>query len=150
MKLPLGFPNAHDNLVCKLQKSLYGLKQASRNWFSKLSTVLSTHGFIPSKADYSLFSKFTCRGSVHVLVYVDDIIIIGDDSMSITTLKHLLHTSFHIKDLGLLKYFLGIELARSSKGLFLNQRKYILDLLEDTDLLGARPVAFPMARMENL
>lgn len=116
MRLPLGYPNATTNLVCKLRKSLYGLKQASRNWFSKLSTFLSTNGFISSKADYSLFSKFTLQGSVHVLVYVDDIIVTGNDSLGITNLKHLLHTNFQIKDLGHLKYFLGIELARSSKG----------------------------------
>lgn len=116
MRLPPGYPNATTNLVCKLRKYLYGLKQASRNWFSKLSTILFTNGFISSKADYSLFSKFTLQGSVHVLVYVDDIIVTGNDSLGITNLKHLLHTNFQIKDLGHLKYFLGIELARSSKG----------------------------------
>ncbi|XP_020255452.1 uncharacterized protein LOC109832512 [Asparagus officinalis] len=116
----------------------------SRNWFSKLSTALISHDFIPSKADYSLFSKFTKAGCIHVLVYVDDIIVTGDDSNGIIAIKRSLHSSFHIKDLGTLKYFLGIEIARSSQGIFLNQRKYVLDLLNDSGLLGARPVAFPM------
>ena len=104
MQPPPGYPNTPTNLVCKLRKSLYGLKQASRNWFSKLSIVLSTNVFISSKADYSLFSKFTLQGSIHVLVYVNDIIVTGNDSIGISNLKHLLHTNFQIKDLGHLKY----------------------------------------------
>ena len=91
-----------------------------------------------------MFSKFTSEGCVHVLIYVDDIVITGDDSTEISALKHSLHSSFHIKDLGPLKYFLGIEFARSSKGIFLNQRKYVLDLLHDTGFLGAKPAGFPM------
>lgn len=144
MQLPPGLSTTPPTLVCKLNKSLYGLKQASRNWFSKLSAALSAFGFLHSKADYSLFSKFSANGCVHVLVYVNDIVVTGDDAQAITLLKQFLNTRFHMKDLGTLKYFLGIEVARSAKGIFLNQRKYILDLLDDVGMLGTRLVDFPM------
>jgi hypothetical protein len=81
---------------------------------------------------------------VLLVVYVHDIIIIGDDSRGIARLKQFLQQRFHIKDLGKLRYFLGIEVARSWTGINLPQRKYVLDLLEETSLLGACPIEVPM------
>lgn len=78
------------------------------------------------------------------MVYVDDIIITGTDNEGISVIKHFLHRRFHLKDLGQLKYFLGIEVSRSKCGIFLSQRKYTLDILQDTGLSGAKPVCFPM------
>lgn len=77
-----------------------------------------------------------------ILVYVDDIVVTGDDETSIRELFTLLH--LHIQDLGKLKYFLGIEVARSSKGIFLSQRKYTLDILAETGMIGGRSVTFPI------
>ena len=71
------------------------------------------------------------------MVYVDDIVITGDDSGGIARLKQFLQQQFHTKDLGKLRYFLGIEVARSQTGINLSQRKYALDLLEETGLLGS-------------
>lgn len=79
-----------------------------------------------------------------VLIYVDDLIITGNNIDSINQLKKDLQHRFPVKDLGPLKYFLSIELATSSKGLFLNQRKYILDLLEETNMLHSKPIATPL------
>lgn len=79
-----------------------------------------------------------------VLVYVDDIIVTRNDIASINALKAFLNLKFYIKDLSALKYFLGIEVARSSRGIFLNQHKYALDILHESGHLGARPVDFPM------
>lgn len=144
MKIPPGFSSKGEERVCHLNKSLYGLKQASRNWFAKFSSALAEAGFTHSKANYSLF---ICTRGCHltiVLVYVDDIIITGDDPLSISILKKFLHSRFHIKDLGHLKYFLGIEVARSRKGIYLSQRKYTLDILSDLGHLGGRPCTFPM------
>ena len=79
-------------------------------------------------------------------VYVDDIVITGDDVEEIKKLKERLGRAFEVKDLGPLRYFLGIEIARSSKGIILSQRKYVLDLLAETGMLGCRPCGSPIDR----
>ncbi|KAK3030411.1 hypothetical protein RJ639_038939 [Escallonia herrerae] len=124
MKIPQGFSKQGENRVCRLQKSLYGLRQASRNWYHKFTQSLLVVGFIQSQSDHSLFT-FARKGSfLAVLIYVDDVIVTGTDLAKISWLKHYLDTKFHNKDLGKLKYFLGIEVARSSDGIVLSQRKY--------------------------
>lgn len=144
MKIPPGFSKQGEHRVCHLNKSIYGLKQASRNWFAKFSSALLDVGFSQSKADYSLFTLYQGSSFTVVLVYVDDIIITGNDPTSITELKRFLKSKFHIKDLGKLKYFLGIEVARSKQGIFLSQQKYALDILADLGTLGGRTCDFPM------
>ncbi|RVW20248.1 Retrovirus-related Pol polyprotein from transposon RE1 [Vitis vinifera] len=111
-------------LVAKGYTHLYGLKQASRQWYAKLSQALLSYGFVQ--------------------VYVDDVLLASDSILEIERLKTFLDAKFTIKDLGPPKYFLGLEVARSKTGISLCQRKYILDILEDTGLIGSKPVAFPM------
>ena len=116
--------------MCRLQKSLYGLHQASRYWYNKFTTFLLSIGYQHSNADYSLFTLSHPRGSfVAVLIYVDALIITGNDSNCISKLKEHLNAKFHIKDLGKLTYFLGIEVARSPADIVLSQRKYVLYIL---------------------
>ena len=135
MTLPPGYKGNSQlhKLVCKLIKSLYGLKQASRQWFSKFSSALLQHGFIQSKCDYSLFTKTTGSTFIALLVYVDDILLASNDPVSVTKLTAFLDDKFKLKDLGHAKYFLGLELARSAKGISLFQRKYTLDILSTED-----------------
>ncbi|CAN6676787.1 unnamed protein product [Malus baccata var. baccata] len=83
-------------------------------------------------------------GKLVVLIYVDDLIVTGDNIEEINSLKHALRVRFALKDLGTLKYFLGIEMATSQKGLFLNQRKYVLDLLKDADMVDCKPARTPL------
>ncbi|KAM1308167.1 hypothetical protein ACFX2H_010323 [Malus domestica] len=145
MKLPPGHPQSNEpNVVCKLHKAIYGLKQSPRAWYAKLSSVLISVGFKSSNADSSLFIRTRAVGTLVVLIYVDDLIITGDNTDEISTLKQSLRQRFAIKDLGILKYFLGIEVATSHKGLFLNQRKYVLDLLKDANMSDAKPTTTPL------
>ena len=141
MQIPQGYSvpsSTTETLVCKLQKSLYGLRQASRQWYSKFSTFLFTMGFTQSKSDYSLFFKGSGSTYVALLVYVDDIVITGASSEQIQLLKKALSDQFKLKDLGNLRHFLGLEIARSKSGIFISQRQYTLKLLEDMGLLGAK------------
>jgi len=137
-------------LVCKLHKSLYGLRQTPRQWFFKLATVLHDFGFKQSPLDHSLF-VYHC-GDVYLAlsVYVDDLVLTENDSHFCHMLKSYLHQCFKRKDLGSLKYFLGIEVARAPTGLFLCQRKYTLDILTETGMLGAKPSFFPMEQQHKL
>ncbi|GJX52001.1 ribonuclease H-like domain-containing protein [Tanacetum coccineum] len=144
MKPPQGYYASDCNKVCRLKKSLYGLKQAPRQWNAKLTCALVENGFSQSKSDYSLFTKSDNGVFLALLVYVDDIIITGNDTSEIEKFKEFLRTKFMIKDLGNLKYFLGIEVINTDKGICLNQRKYVLDLLTDYGMLACKPARTPM------
>lgn len=144
MQPPPGLHISDPSLVCRLDKFLYGLKQASRQWNAKLTEVLLSSGYVQSRSDYSLFTKSVGSGFTAILVYVDDLVITRTNMNEIDHMKQLLDTKFSIKDLGPLKYFLGLEIARSQKGINLSQRKYALDLLHDTSLLAAKPCTTSM------
>ena len=139
---PEGYDKAKPGQVYKLERSLYGLKQASRQWNVELTKFLLQQGFLQSKSDYSLFTKASAGHFTFILVYVDDLLIAGDDDHSIAAIKAKLHEAFTIKDLGHARYFLGIEIARSHTGTFVNQRKYIMDILTDAGLTAAKPARF--------
>lgn len=124
MELPLGFQHQGKNKVCKLQKSLYGLKQASRQWSIKLTNVLMQAGFCQSVHEHSLFTRKKGSDMTVLLVYVDDLLLTGTSSEMINEVKTILHQHFRMKDLGKLRYFLGIEVMQSKNGVLLNQRKY--------------------------
>ena len=100
--------------------------------------------------DHTMFYRHSERRITILAVYVDDIIITGDDEVEISRLKRNLSKEFEVKDLGQLKYFLGIEIARSTKGIVLSQRKYVLDLLSDTGMLGCRAASTPIDQNHKL
>ena len=144
MQLP---PGVHSNIpgaVCRLQKSLYGLKQASRQWYEKLSMVLYQRGYNHSSNDYSLFSKKDGNSVVFLAVYVDDILITGNNEAEIASLKTFLDNAFKIKDLGQVHYFLGIEVLYTDQGLLLTQRKFTKELLQEFGHQSARAVICPL------
>ncbi|KAM2063841.1 hypothetical protein PS1_027402 [Malus domestica] len=144
MQLPPGFERKWENKVCKLHKSSYGLKQASQQWFLKLSSALKSAGFKQSWSDYSMFVRSHQGIFTVLLVYVDDVILVGNSLDDIMRTKSFLSSHFKLKDMGQLKYFLGLEVARSKHGIALSQRKYALEILEDTGFLGAKPSRFPV------
>ncbi|GJT63230.1 ribonuclease H-like domain-containing protein [Tanacetum coccineum] len=139
MTLPPGYFPAKKTKVCKLNKSLYGLKHAPRKWNAKLTAALLENNFMQSKSDYSLFTKSFGDVFIALLVYVDDIIITGNSLAKIEKVKQFLKTKFMIKHLGKLKYFLGIEVLDTPKGICLNQRKYCLELIDEFRLLAGKP-----------
>jgi hypothetical protein len=139
MSIQQGVHHSKPTQVCKLLKSMYGLKQTSRKWYEKLTGVLIGQGYHQSISDHSLFTLKQDNMFTALLVYVDDIILAGNSLNEFQRIKELLDTEFKIKDLGQLKYFLGIEVAHSKTGVTICQRKYCLDLLHDTGLLGAKP-----------
>lgn len=150
MEVPQGVVCAKPNQVFKLHKSLYGLKQASRQWFAKLSSSLHSLGYKQSQHDHFLFTKRHGSHLTALLVYVDDLILAGTDSSKINSVKLHLDNQFKIKDLGTLKYFLGLEVARYKRGITIYQQKYALDVLSDAGLLASKPVPTPMARTTKL
>ncbi|KAE8672566.1 G patch domain-containing protein TGH [Hibiscus syriacus] len=137
--------NVTKKTMCKLNKSLYGLKQSPMAWFDRFAKAMTQNGFKQSQADHTLFRKITLSGKITLLiVYVDDMIITGSDIEEIEKLKMNLAKEFETKDLGSMRYFLGMEVARSEEGLVINQRKYVLDLLAETGMLDCKPVETPM------
>lgn len=150
MKLPPGFSNSNDTRVCRLRKSLYGLKQAPRCWFAKLVAALLKYGFEQTYSDHSLFVYSRNGTTLRILVYVDDLIISGDSNSAINPFKAYLSTCFYMKDLGNLKYFLGLEVARSLQEIYLCQRKYSLEIVTECGLLGCKPAGSPMDQNHTL
>ena len=145
MEQPSGFvAQGETGKVCRLRKSLYGLKQSPRTWFGKFSQAVETFGMQKSKFDHSVFYKNFSSGIILLVVYVDDIVITRSDSKDILSLKSFLHSQFHTKDFGMLKYFLGVEVMRSKQEILLSQRKYVLNLLSKTGKLGVKPCSTPM------
>ena len=146
LKPPKGFQGGKEGQVCRLKKSLYGLKQASTQWNIELTQHFLAHGYTQSKRDYSMFTKKHSGKQTIILVYVDDLLISGDDAIEIQKIKDSLDTAFTIKDLGAIRYFLGIEVSRTSKGTMLNQRKFILDILKSTGMESCKPSKFPFPK----
>ncbi|RVX10878.1 Retrovirus-related Pol polyprotein from transposon TNT 1-94 [Vitis vinifera] len=108
-------------------------------------------GYKQGQADHTLFVKKSHAGKMAILiVYVNDIILSGNDMEELQNLKKYLLEEFEVKDLGNLKYFLGMEVARSRKGIVVSQRKYILDLLKETFMLGCKPIDTPMDSQKKL
>ncbi|RVW86277.1 Retrovirus-related Pol polyprotein from transposon RE1 [Vitis vinifera] len=124
MEIPPGFEESMaKNQVCKLQKSLYGLKQSPRAWFDRFTKAVLKLGYKQGQADHTLFVKKSHAGKLAILiVYVDDIILSGND----------------------------MGMARSRKGIVVSQRKYILDLLKETGMLGCKPIDTPMDSQKKL
>jgi len=149
MKLPEGYADSKGdslppNAVCRLKKSIYGLKQASRQWFKKLRNALVQLGFVKGHGDHTLFLRCFGTEFIAALVYVDDIVIASTTETAATQLTNALKESFRLRELGPLKYFLGLEVARTSEGISLCQRKYALELLTSTGMLDCQHSSTPM------
>jgi hypothetical protein len=140
MEQPPGYVDkTHPNLVCRLKKALYGLKQAPRAWSDKIGQYLVTSGFQTSNADFSLYVKKTNHG-----------IITGNNNVDISDLKKLLKQKFEMKDLGELRYFLGIEVIQSPKRIWSLQRQYALNKLFEYGMTRCKPISIPLEQNVKL
>ena len=146
MRQPPGFVDPDKpHHICRLNKAIYGLKQAPRAWYVELKTFLLQLGFQNSVADTALFVLQQGDTLTYLLVYVDDIIVTGNNQHLVERILKALASRFSLKDMGELSYFLGIKVIKTSQGLHLSQRKYILDLLHKMDMQEAKPAPTPMA-----
>ncbi|KAL0534903.1 hypothetical protein IC582_029202 [Cucumis melo] len=130
--------------VCLLRRALYSLKQAPRPWFATFSSTIIQLGFTSSSHDSALFTRQTSRGIVLLLLYVDDMIITDDDPHAISDLQCYLGKHFEMKDLGILNYFLGLEISSSPSGYFLSQAKYAFDLLRRSVIIDSVTFSTPL------
>ena len=146
MKLPPSYshPPRFPHRVCRIRRALYDLKQAPRAWFAKFSSTISQHGFSSSSFEPALFLRWSDHGITILLLYVDDMIIIGYDMQGVQDLKHFLGRQFEMKDLGPLNYFLGLEVSSSADGYYLTQAKYTSDLISQASITDSKIVDTPI------
>ena len=140
MQQPLGYVDAaHPTYVCKLHKSLYGLKLAPRAWFERFTFHLLHLGFTASFVDSSLFIFQSKSILIYLLLYMDDIIITWNNSKHVSSLIIALISVFELKDLGALNYFLGVQISQTQFGLTLTQSKYAFDVLHWFHMENSKP-----------
>lgn len=149
MEQPEGFrETGKDELVCRLKKSLYGLKQAPRQWYKKFESFMVEHGYNKTNSDHCVFVRnFSDNDFIILLLYVDDMLIVGQDASRVDRLKQDLSKSFSMKDLGPAKQILGMKILRDRKAkkLWLSQEKYIEKVLQRFNMDKAKVVSTPLA-----
>eukprot|EP00253_Pinus_taeda_P026962 PITA_26962 len=146
MSQPKGFAvKVHEHKVCKIVKSLYGLKQAPRAWYEKLIEHLLKLNFKHYDLDdATLFVKKVGKIVVYIVVYLDDLLMIGNNESYIASIKKNLKKGFEMTDLGYAHYYLGIEVTQHPKSIFLSQKKYTGDLLNRFGMTKCNPLTTPM------
>lgn len=141
---PEGFVvHKSESHVCKLRKAMYGLKQAPRAWYSRIDGYLQNLGFSKSATDPNLYFKVVKNHPLVLVLYVDDLFLTGEEHL-IAQCKRELTSEFEMKDLGLMHYFLGLEVWQSSDGIFLSQGKYTVDVLRRFGMLDCKSMSTPM------
>jgi hypothetical protein len=151
MSQPPGYEDKKQpNYVRKLDKAIYGLKQALRAWYSRLSMKLLQLGFKISKVDNSLFYFKNNDVTTFILVYVDDIIVTSSNSKAVSVLLQKLGDEFALKDPGDLHFFLSIEVNKVKDGIVLSQDKYASDMLKRVGMNMCKPVGTPLVTRDKL
>ena len=138
------------NHVYKLDKALYGLKQAPRAWYDRLSTFLQGMGYSRSNVDPTLFTKCENKDVLLVQIYVDDIIFSSTKPSLCKEFSDLMTKEFEMSLMEKLKFFLGLQIIQASEGIFINQSKYIKELLKKYQMDNFKPINTPMGTSTNL
>ena len=145
MKQPDGYVHGKNNLVCKLNKNLYGLKQGANEWNKKLHDILSKNSYKRSENDMCLYSKQDGENRMYISVHVDDIIVAATDMSMITKFEKQMNEVVALKNLGKLHYYLGLQFERTDDGTFLlHQQSYIEKKLKEFNLSDSRPSNIPV------
>ena len=147
MKQPEGFMvKGKKELVCRLKKSLYGLKQSPRMWYQKFDTYIRGLGFTKRKEDHCVYFKLIGDRVIYLVLYVDDMLFIGNEKEIIQDLKTQLFSKFDMKDLGAANYILGMEIKRvwAKRILWLNQRNYVETILQRFNMQDSKPMKVPI------
>jgi len=154
MSQPEGFVEAgKEDLMCRLRKSLYGLKQSSRQWYKRFDTFMLQIGYKRGEYDCCVYSRAFDDGHMIILMfYVDDMLIACRDMSKINELKGMLNSELDMKDLGATKKILAMEIKRDWENgrLYLSQDKYIEKVLEKFNMVNAKPVSTPLASHFNI
>ncbi|GJU41030.1 putative ribonuclease H-like domain-containing protein [Tanacetum coccineum] len=142
---PLGFVDPHHpNKVYKVIKALYGLHQAPRAWYERLSTFLLKHGYRRGAIDKTLFIKRDSKDIMLVQVYVDDIIFGSTQTSMVKEFEELMQKEFKMSSMGELTFFLGLQVKQSTAGIFISQDKYVKDILNKFDFRTIKPATTPI------
>ena len=150
---PEGFvANDSGKLVCRLKKSIYGLKQVSRQWYLKFHSVVTSYGFVENKVDQCIYCKVSGRKFIFLILYVDDILLASSDLGLLHETKRMLSNNFDMKDLGKVSFVLGIEIHRnrSCRLLGLSQRAYVDRVLERFNMQLCKPGIAPVCKGDKL
>lgn len=127
-----------------LRKALYGLKQAPRAWYSRINEYLSSLGYLRSPNEHTLYVRNVEGELIIVSLYVDDLLIIGSNPSKVDEFKEAMNCEFEMTDLGIMSYFLGMEINQTSSGIFVNQRRYAVDVLKRFGMDKCKPVNTPL------
>nr|GEX12533.1 copia protein [Tanacetum cinerariifolium] len=148
---PDGFVNPdHPKKVYRLRKALYGLKQAPRPWYDELSKFLTSKGFTKGSIDPTLFTIRYGEDILLVQIYVDDIIFGFTNPKYIKRFEKLMHSRFEMSLMGEMKFFLGLQIHQSPRGIFINQAKYALKILHKHGMEKGQRIGTPMAMKPKL
>ncbi|CAL1377238.1 unnamed protein product [Linum trigynum] len=151
MVQPPGFVDpSRPHHVCRLKKAIYGLRQAPRAWYTTLCSFLQDFGFQKTHFDASLFVYSRGRTLLYFLVYVNDLLLTGNDPAVLISFQQALSHRFSLKALGDVNYFLGIEIIPTATGFLLSQHKYMVDILHRFLMMDAKSIDTPMAASATL
>lgn len=146
MTQPPGFEQSGlEHLVCRLKRSIYGLKQSPRTWYEEIDKFLRDHHWLRSTIDPNLYILRSGSSIVLLLLYVDDLLITGNDRSLIDNVKTQLQSKYKMKDLGSVQRYLGVEFEFSSSGILVHQREYAKKVLTDAGMQTCKSVPVPLA-----
>jgi hypothetical protein len=144
MEQPPGYVYNDSNLVCLLNKSLYGLKQGPQAWYAKIGIFLLDTNFSGCHSDPNVYTKKVGSHLIILVIYVDDLILTSSDPKHLTHVKSNLKNKFEMTYLGYLHYFLGLQVLQTKEGIFLSQYNYAYDFLLHFHMDDSNPAPSPI------